>query len=363
MKIHVFNPEHDLALAHNGCHFTPPHAARELRSDLGYIPALWADDGDIVLVEDVKYAEKAARRYRHQVANVLFVTADELRDISKKLFPYTQVSFSVWGWDMAVRQQFLDSGIPSQLLPDKAAIVHVRELSSRMTAVHLLPLLRELNGTVGASMACSSADDLSVAIKEWGRVVLKAPWSSSGRGIKYVSSELTPSQSGWFQRTIHHQGLVVAEAYNNKVLDFAMEFYAHPDGQVTYEGLSLFQTQNGAYTGNLLATEAEKMRRLNAWLPLDLVEGVKMRIVNYMSQQLKGVYNGPFGVDMMVVAKSDGDCFLLNPCVEINLRRTMGHVALSLTPTRMQPIRVMRVVHQTRYILRSSPFKEDIIIK
>ena len=147
------------------------------------------------------------------------------------------------------------------------------------------------------------------------------------------------------------------------MLDFALEFYAHPDGQVTYEGLSLFQTQNGAYTGNLLATEAEKMRRLNAWLPLDLVEGVKKRIVNYMSQQLKDVYDGPFGVDMMVVAKSDGDCFLLNPCVEVNLRRTMGHVALSLTPTRMQPIRVMRVVHQTRYILRSSPFKEDIIIK
>ena len=113
---------------------------------------------------------------------------------------------------------------------------------------------------------------------------------------------------------------------------------------------------------------ATKIRGITIELGADasgVVESLKSvnSQIKSTSQQLKDVYDGPFGVDMMVVAKSDGDCFLLNPCVEVNLRRTMGHVALSLTPTRMQPIRVMRVVHQTRYILRSSPFKEDIIIK
>ena len=39
-----------------------------------------------------------------------------------------------------------------------------------------------------------------------------------------------------------------------------------------------------------------------------------------------------FGVDLMIVAKDNADGFLLHPCVEINLRRTMGHVALSLSP-------------------------------
>jgi hypothetical protein len=34
---------------------------------------------------------------------------------------------------------------------------------------------------------------------------------------------------------------------------------------------------------------------------------------------------------MMVVRGDDQQHFLLNPCVEINLRRTMGHVALALS--------------------------------
>ena len=45
MKLHIFNPDHDVALASNMDAFTAPHAARELRADLGYLPALWADDG------------------------------------------------------------------------------------------------------------------------------------------------------------------------------------------------------------------------------------------------------------------------------------------------------------------------------
>ena len=41
MKLHIFNPEHDLALAANLKQFTAPHAGRQLRSDLAFIPALW----------------------------------------------------------------------------------------------------------------------------------------------------------------------------------------------------------------------------------------------------------------------------------------------------------------------------------
>ena len=49
---------------------------------------------------------------------------------------------------------------------------------------------------------------------------------------------------------------------------------------------------------------------------------------------------GPFGIDMMIVK---GEKYGLHPCVEINLRRTMGHVALSLSPTDDDVVRVMRI--------------------
>ena len=52
---------------------------------------------------------------------------------------------------------------------------------------------------------------------------------------------------------------------------------------------------------------------------------------------------------MMIVAAGDG--FLLHPCVEINLRRTMGHVALSLTPDDDDIVRVMRIELTDHYKL------------
>ena len=54
--LHIFNPEHDIALASNLANFTAPHAGRELRADLGYLPVLWAEEGDMVLVDNVDYA-------------------------------------------------------------------------------------------------------------------------------------------------------------------------------------------------------------------------------------------------------------------------------------------------------------------
>ena len=50
MTIHLFNPEHDIALASNLANFTAPHAGRQLRADLGFLPALWAEEGDTILV-------------------------------------------------------------------------------------------------------------------------------------------------------------------------------------------------------------------------------------------------------------------------------------------------------------------------
>ena len=54
-------------------------AGREMRSDLGFLPALWAEDGDMVLVDDIASALSRVRhlgRYAHDVA---FVTCQDLK--------------------------------------------------------------------------------------------------------------------------------------------------------------------------------------------------------------------------------------------------------------------------------------------
>ena len=63
-KLHLFNPEHDIALAANLAHFTAPLAGRQLRADLAYLPALWADEDDYVLVEQVEQAQRGYESLR-----------------------------------------------------------------------------------------------------------------------------------------------------------------------------------------------------------------------------------------------------------------------------------------------------------
>ena len=110
-----------------------------------------------------------------------------------------------------------------------------------------------------------------------------------------------------------------------------MEFVSDGCGLVTCLGLSLFHTSNGAYTGNILASEDEKIKMISRYVPIDLIDAIKEKICCILGDRFKGRYSGVFGVDMMILGRDDKAGFLLHPCVEINLRRTMGHVALELS--------------------------------
>ena len=346
MDLHVFNPEHDIALAYNRRHLTMPHAAQELRMNLGWIPSLWASDGDAVLVDDLAFAIKASSEF-HQRKDVLFVTWDDLHHLQvNQVFP--------WGWDLTIRTSLAEHGLSVSILPTDDDLDFIRHLSSRVTTIRALEMIREgmEEQTCGEVRYHSSIDALSETIANWHRVVLKAPWSSSGRGVRYVDGAMPSSVSGWILRVIQIQGGVMVEPYYNKVKDFAMEFFMHENGEVEYTGLSLFETVNHTYTGNLLTSEEKKRVIINKWIPLSLIDAVKERICACFPVLSEHRYTGPFGIDMMVVSRQDQQGFLLHPCVEINLRRTMGHVALSLKSFKEQEQRLMCIEHKENYSLK-----------
>ena len=163
--------------------------------------------------------------------------------------------------------------------------------------------------------------------------------------------------NNWVRNVIKAQGCVMVEPYYNKVKDFGMEFEVDKDGKVHYLGLSLFHTKNGAYIGNLLATEQAKREQIARYVSIELLDEIKQRIIDNVHLT---DYVGPFGIDMMICAAvqlndngkmiNDNRC-LLHPCVELNLRRTMGHVALSMTPTDDDIRKVMRIELTDHYKL------------
>lgn len=337
--LHLFNPEHDIALASNLTNFTAPHAGRQLRADLGFLPALWACEGDYVLVEDADQATRAYRRAtKGRKCRVEWVTKQQLGSLPiEKIDP--------WGWDAALRSQLLRQGVNEALLPTEQQIAEIRQLSHRQTSSLLLQQLKG-SGLIGTAQLCNSYALVREQISKHQRIVLKAPWSSSGRGIRFVENELNDCQRGWLRNLLNSQGGVMAEPYYEKVKDFGMEFEATAEG-IRYLGLSLFHTTNGAYTGNILATEKVKREMVNRYISIDLLDAVQEQICSTLNL---GSYQGPFGIDMMVVANGDG--FLLHPCVEINLRRTMGHVALALSPTDDDIQKIMRIEYTNNYKLK-----------
>ncbi len=348
MKLHVFNPEHDLALAAHRSNFTAPHAGRALRVDLGFLPACWAEQGDAVLVEDaasarIRFHRLSAGAKKH-LPDPLFVTKNDLSGLAID-------GVEPWGWNLALRAQLLRYGVKESLLPTTDEIEEIRKLSHRSFSARVLHEIN-VSGTIGDAYLCTTFDEIEEKLAKHPRLVLKAPWSSSGRGIRFLlSAEMTPSLRGWVKNTLRTQGSVMIEPYYNKVKDFGMEFFADEAGQVHYLGLSLFHTANGAYTGNILASEEVKREMLSRYISLDILCAVQESLTSIIGRLLGSKYHGPLGVDMMMV-KVDGEV-LVHPCVEINMRRTMGHTALSLSPTNDAVKRVMRISLEGHYKMRT----------
>lgn len=354
MVLHVFNPEHDLVLAAGEGNFTPPKMVRNFYADLGFLPALWAKEGDIVWVADVEAAREKLRHIKRATQHIVLMNDDMLTSfLLSNNGMEGNLTVEPWGWDRKMKCKLTTISRSSLMLPSDSWLDEVRRMSSReWMAQNFLPELKTqlirkgLSRIVGHSFVLHSMQQLRTLLLRHPLIVVKAPWSSSGRGIRYIDRTPDPSTAGWCANIIDRQGCITAEPYYNKICDFGMEFFCHPDGTVRYLGLSIFKTSKRMYTGSLLATEADKRAIPARYVDVNALDIIADTAAQLSQQLFSGVYTGPFGIDMMVVSDADG-APAIHPCVELNLRRTMGHVALALSPDATQPQQLMSITHAT----------------
>lgn len=321
MKLHIFNPEHDLVLAANKLPFTPSHSVRQLKSDLGFIPVFLANNGDAVLVDNVEATYTKLKHFKLQLPDVQFVTSDNLPDLAQQVD-----SISCWGIDNAICSDLRKYGF-DKCLPSQSQLSAIREMSSRRwVGANLLPELCNLNVNYAQTY-----QEVTKFLKFYGRMVVKAPWSSSGRGVRYITSALLDlSTQNWIKHIIAQQGGIMIEPFYHKIADFGMESTCDGKGNVQYCGLSIFNTKKAAYTGNQITSEDEKLRMLASYVNDADLRNIRNSIIQLMGPFTRQTYKGYFGVDMMVYYDEDSSKCLINPCIELNLRQTMGHVALAL---------------------------------
>ena len=317
-KLYLFNPENDMALASGSPYYMAPASAKKMANDLAVLPAWYADAGSEILVGDSRQVDwlREACRLSLPVNGVLSVS-----DGYEEIIP--------WGWSPALKHRL---GMDTVREVD---VDHLRSLSSRMTAVGLLPKLR-IEGTIGESFWLTSLENVSAFSLKHDRVLLKAPWSGSGKGIQPLCGLPDDNLQGWIRRIIATQGGVVGEPFYEKVKDFAMEFKAEGH-EVAFAGYSLFETDaRGIYKENFLASDATIEEMLSEYVSRDVLHAVRKSLLQELSLLLGGSYQGYLGVDMMIVRSEEGK-YLVHPCVEVNLRMNMGVVSRLLFDRFMVP--------------------------
>ena len=290
MKLYIFNPENDMALADGKPGYTPPAQIQQMRRELWWLPQWWAEEGDIVWNGEDRLS---------------------LPD---------DTTIVPWGWSPALCHQLKQAGVQESLLPSTNELEQLRQLSHRQTAVSLLQELRDelpLDGHLaGDSTLCCTFEEVETTVNKYEEALLKAPWSSSGKGLMKAGNE---QWEAWAKRILKSQGSIIVERFLHKITDFALEFWLDGKGGVEYRGLSLFYTnERGAYLGNWVAPEGQKLAWLAQYIPLQYLQEIR----KWWEERLSRFdYSGPVGIDMMLA--QEGIC----PCIEVNWRWTMGLVS------------------------------------
>ena len=324
MDIHIFNPETDYALSCPGDAYNPPASVVRLRKEMALFPATYARRGDAVVVVDSPDKE-ALRKSPHYGAalqkELSILRLDELGQfLEGGGINLGDVHLLPWGWNLSLRSLLLRHGVPSSLLKNEDEIAEIRRLAHRRTTIpfqrELARLLPSLNIMEARELA--TEEEAMAFAEENPGAYFKMPWSSSGRGVVCASRMSVQKLREWIHGAISRQGSVIGEHGYDRTADFATEWVCS-GGFARFAGLSWFSTSsNGNYLRNAPLSQPEidaNIRKASPSWGHDIINAQREALDSLIAPY----YNGPLGIDML--ADKDGR---INPCVEINIRMTMG---------------------------------------
>ncbi|MBQ1780767.1 MAG: hypothetical protein II001_04975 [Bacteroidales bacterium] len=334
MKLLVYNPEHDYALADGGPNFVALKSAAQFAFDCAPFMRYLFEDEDALFPT-----------YRYEKG--------EFRKMYKSSERYASVTEIVpWGWDAAVAQQLRRAGVPENLLPDDRRLQLWRDLAHRKTSSQALDFLREHHPEPGSipesPRYLTSVQEVEDFVKTHPDAIFKSPYSGNGRGHLYVHGNTNPTFLRQCTGVIKRQGGIMAEKQYTVVQDFAMEFSC-TIGDVNFRGYSLFKTQHYGYGGNLLMPDEEILRFLSPYINVDRILAMKECILDYLKRNIAPYYEGDIGVDMFVY-QEDGK-MKWHPFVEMNMRKTMGLAAHDIYAKYCHPQArgIFEILYEPRY--------------
>ena len=278
-KLLLFNPSNDMALAANLLGYLPPQHIRRMESDLALLPLWWAEEDDCILMPDAsvrRVTAEALALLASFVRECHTVGADELAAVHSLLPVVDNVEDALrqyvpvpWGWNMSLRRDLLRLGMAADNMPSDEELAEWRMLSSRAFACDFMAdLQRDARAEgwggslVGQNMRMATENVFDDASVQSHPLVFKTPWSSSGKGV-FVENFGKLLNGNRIDNSIRLFGSVlVDDFYEDKLLDFALEFCINPSSvheeRVEFLGYSVFQaSERGHYGHNVVASQSE----------------------------------------------------------------------------------------------------------
>ena len=126
--VYLFNPEHDLALAHGAHNYTAPPFARQFRHDLRLLPAWVAPAGSYIAITDDCSVEEDKRWLSNHHLDVTPISISQIVELGP-------CCIHPWGWDATLRHQLLQVGVSPDHLPSDELLDWIRRLSHRRTSI------------------------------------------------------------------------------------------------------------------------------------------------------------------------------------------------------------------------------------
>lgn len=335
-ELFYFNPTCEMAIANGTATYTPPKHLEKFRNDLSILPIYFGDAQDVVLIDST-----VPSYFLDDLKNLgwdLPLVVNRSEDISTDLLPLQK--FSPWGWSPAVVRKMQPF---SSLLgeSDKSRQVlrwdeGYKIMMSRLTGQKLSQLVKSLllpEGYISIPEVALQVDSMSQLIQMEREmttpILLKTPWSASGRGLfKIRSRNENVVESNWIKSKFKQQGFLMAEPFLNKIQDLSFHFKKE-FGRVVFLGTTFFKSESdGRFMGCYIGIPEIDISDI---FPL---RGVVEQASNLLETSLCSLeeiedYNGYIGVDALLFYDDLGEV-KLHPCIEVNLRYTMGLLNLSL---------------------------------
>ena len=337
-QIYIFNATCEMAISNGTASFMPNKVLTRFEQDLDLLPMYYAKPEDVILV--------------HQLPDPQFLSFIESKGIRTPrfhLFPQAltdqaflkeeKAGLQPWGW--SPRMHYLLAPFKDQCQQSFLAQPNAywqpkfKDLYSREMALSCLQHFLQNNrsehyiSTDLIPQICTNFSEVEVLQNKWQQVVIKSPWSSSGRGLQilrkaFINKSVEQAMGGVFKS----QGFVMVEAFVDKQFDFSIQFYADGNGELDFRGFSFFETNdNGQYQSNILGFIPHELKQvLSPILQEELISGLKEALKTH---NIPNEYCGHLGIDCMLFLDTEG-ITKIQPCLEINLRYNMSVIASHL---------------------------------